>query len=94
MIVRMIDAVLLQDNVVDMLASLVKDFHEQRSYLDRLMAVVLTRAPWMLDEVDKVELQDGQQPLFSTYDDNDDDDDYEENDTDFQYDESDNEVLC
>ncbi|CAL1528519.1 unnamed protein product [Lymnaea stagnalis] len=44
-----------KEEVLDIMEHLIKDFKGQRSYLDRLMMVVMTRAPWMLGEVDKLE---------------------------------------
>ncbi|XP_059144378.1 uncharacterized protein LOC131931554, partial [Physella acuta] len=68
-----------KDDVLEALMYMLKEFKSQRSYLDRLMMVVLMRAPWMLDEVDKTEL---------LVDDNNNDD------SDSVYNDSDGEVWC
>ncbi|CAG5121959.1 unnamed protein product, partial [Candidula unifasciata] len=75
-----------KENVIDIVATLIKELDEQKSYLDCLMTVVLMRAPWMLDEVDRMELPKNQE-LSSPGDDLDDDDDY-------QFEDSDSEVWC
>ncbi|KAH9502818.1 hypothetical protein Btru_074536 [Bulinus truncatus] len=45
-----------KEQVLEIMVPLVKEFKHQKSYLDRLMMVVVMRAPWMLDEVDDAEM--------------------------------------
>ncbi|BFZ18239.1 hypothetical protein BsWGS_21278 [Bradybaena similaris] len=75
-----------KENVIDIVTSLVKELDEQKSYLDCLMTVVLMRAPWMLDEVDRMELPKNQELVNPG-------DDFDE-EHDFQFEDSDNEVWC
>lgn len=42
--------------MLEVMGHLVKEFKGQKSYLDRLLLVVITRAPWMLEEVDEAEM--------------------------------------
>ncbi|XP_005103415.1 uncharacterized protein LOC101849944 isoform X2 [Aplysia californica] len=71
-----------KEDVLDVLSSLLEEVLGQRSYLDRLMSVVLQRAPWMLEEVDTAG------PWSSGHFPAEDDDDYE-----YCHD-SDDEVWC
>ncbi|KAI8783293.1 CAunnamed protein product [Biomphalaria glabrata] len=45
-----------KEQVLEVMGHLVKEFKGQKSYLDRLLLVVITRAPWMLEEVDEAEM--------------------------------------
>ncbi|CAG5128428.1 unnamed protein product [Candidula unifasciata] len=47
-----------KDKVIDLLLPLVRELHKQKAYLDRLVTVILIRAPWILEDVDNMELPD------------------------------------
>ena len=72
---------------MEVTAHLLREVTAQRSYLQRLMTLVLTNVPWLLDDVDGLPSASGE-----GYDD--DDDDEAENDSYFVDNESDDEVWC
>ncbi|BFZ05384.1 hypothetical protein BsWGS_08423 [Bradybaena similaris] len=54
-----------KESVIELLLPLVRELHKQKAYLDRLVTVTLMRAPWILEEVDKIDLPDCESPVFS-----------------------------
>ena len=71
---------------MEVTAHLLREVTAQRSYLQRLMTLVLTNVPWLLDDVDGLPSASGE-----GYDD---DDDEVENGNYFVDNERDDEVWC